>query len=128
LRLVEKQPKHLVPYLLALSDVSVVHLKDSPLFRTVIPSKIFEAMAMKKPIVLGVEGEAREIIEEAGAGLPIRPEDADALVDAVCRLRADRALYDRMGENGLDYVRRYHDRKDLARQYWAILERVTTGA
>ena len=127
LRIVEKQPKQLVPYLLALSDVSVVHLKDSPLFRTVIPSKIFEAMAMKKPIVLGVEGETREIIEEAGAGIPIRPEDAGALVEAVTRLRNDRALYERMGESGLAYVRRHHDRRDLAERYWEILENVRPG-
>jgi len=123
-RLIPKQPKEKVPYLLALSDVSVVHLKASPLFKTVIPSKIFEAMAMRKPIVLGVEGEARAIIEEAEAGIPITPEHADELVQAVCALKSDQTLYSYLAENGFAYVNQYHDRRKLARRFWAILESV----
>ena len=82
-RLVDKVPKETVPYLLGLSDVSVVHLRDDPLFETVIPSKMFEAMITRTPIVLGVRGEARSIVEGAEAGLFIPPEDPDALVEAV---------------------------------------------
>ena len=126
-RLIDKQPKDRVPYLMALSDVSVVHLKDSPLFRTVIPSKIFEAMAMKRPIVLGVKGETQDIIEAAEAGIAVQPEDADALVEAVRRLREDASLYRSMAHNGHAYVHAYHDRKKLARRYWAMLEGVFKG-
>lgn len=127
-RMIEKQPRERVPYLLAISDVSVVHLKRSPLFKTVIPSKIFEAMAMKRPIILGVEGETRDIIEEAGAGICIRPEDPDALNEAVQRLKNDAAMHRSMGENGCDYVHRNHDRRVLARKYWRLLEDVATGS
>jgi len=129
-RLIEKQPKNRVPYLLALSDVSIVHLRDTPVFQTVIPSKIFEAMALKRPIVLGVRGESEEIIRKAGAGIPIQPENADELVEAVQRLKKDRELYDQMARAGYDYVHEYHDRCELARQYWTILEgvcRVSAG-
>lgn len=121
-RLIDKQPRELVPYFLALSNVSVVHLRKSPLFKTVIPSKIFEAMAMRKPIVLGVEGETKDIIEEAGAGIPVTPEDPAALLNAILKLKADSNLYGAAAAGGFSYVHRHHDRRKLARRYWSILE------
>jgi glycosyltransferase involved in cell wall biosynthesis len=123
-RLVEKQPKDKVPYFLGVSDVSVVHLKNSPLFETVIPSKIFESMAAGNPIVHGVRGESKELIEEAGAGIPVPPEDADAIVEAVTRLKDDTTLYQQMSRSAREYVRKNHDRSGLARRYWALLETV----
>lgn len=124
-RLVDKVPKETVPYLLALTDASVVHLRDSALFETVIPSKMFEAMATRTPIVLGVRGEAKAIVEEAGAGLAIPPEDPDALVAAVRRLKSDPKLHARMAQNACEYVHAHFDRRDLARAYAALLEQVT---
>lgn len=124
-RLVDKQPKHVVRHLLALSDAAVVHLRASVLFHSVIPSKIFEAMAMKLPIILGVEGETREIIEEAGAGIAITPEDAGALASAVRSLYEDGALCERLGRQGSEYVHERHDRKKLARRYWHLLHSVS---
>lgn len=123
-RLVDKVPKEEVPYLLALTDVSVVHLRDADLFKTVIPSKIFEGMATRTPIVLGVRGEAQAIIEEAEAGLSIPPEDPEALFDAVRRLKRDPDLHARMAESGYAYVHAHFDRRDLAREYAALLEEV----
>ena len=67
-----QQPKERMPVLWAAADVSLVLLKRSDLFKTVIPSKIFEAMAMERPLILGVEGEAKALVEEAGAGTCIR--------------------------------------------------------
>ncbi len=123
-RLVDKQPRSLIPYLLALTDVSVVHLRASPLFETVIPSKIFEAMAMGRPIILGVSGESKKIVEEAGAGIAIPPEDAAALASAVETLSQDLETCERYGREGREYVFRCHDRKKLARRYWRLLENV----
>jgi glycosyltransferase involved in cell wall biosynthesis len=123
-RLVSKQTRELVPYFLALTDVCVVHLKDAPLFRTVIPSKMFEAMVMGKPIALGIRGEAAEIVTAAEAGICFAPEDADGLVKVVEELQRDQVLYRRLSENGRRYVTRHHDRKDLARRYWALLETI----
>lgn len=60
---------------ISLLDVSLVNLRNTPLFRTVIPSKIFENAAMGVPILLGVAGEARAIIERYGAGVAFEPED-----------------------------------------------------
>ncbi len=123
-RLVDKVPKEDVRYLMALTDVSVVHLRRSDLFKTVIPSKIFEAMATRTPIVLGVEGETKAIIEAAGAGIPITPEDAGELVEAVLRLRNDPALHAQMGERGYAFVHEHFNREKLARRYADLLARI----
>ena len=123
-RLLDKQPKHLMPYLLALSDVNVVHLRDMPLFGTVIPSKIFEAMAMGRPVVIGVRGESQKIVEDGDVGLAIPPEDPEALVEAVVRLKSSPELYARLSTNGPAYVRQHYDRKTLARRYWDVLAEV----
>ncbi len=123
-RLVPKQPKEMVPYFMALTDVSVVHLRRSPLFETVLPSKLFEAMGNGKPVVLGVEGEAKETLEAAEAGIAIPPEDADALAAAVAQLRQNPVQFGVLAENGRAYVRAHHDRRALAHRYAETLARV----
>jgi glycosyltransferase involved in cell wall biosynthesis len=82
-----------MPRVWSLCDVALVHLKDDPVFGTVIPSKIFEAMGMGLPILLvAPDGEAREIVEEDGAGFWVPAGVPEALAAAVTRLRADGAL------------------------------------
>jgi colanic acid biosynthesis glycosyl transferase WcaI len=110
---------------IAAVDVSLVHLRDQPLFRTVIPSKIFEIMAMENPMVLGVEGESAAIVQEAEAGLCVPPEDPRALADAVVRLVEDPALRARLGANGLAHVRAHYDRRVLAGRVLETFEEVT---
>jgi len=60
---------------LHLMDIALVNLKKSDIFLTVIPSKIFEAAAIQKPILLGLEGETKGIIEKYGAGICFEPEN-----------------------------------------------------
>ena len=76
---------------ISILDVSLINLRKSPLFKTVIPSKIFENAGMGIPILLGVDGEARQIVESYGAGLAFEPENEedfrtklDALLQADC--------------------------------------------
>ena len=71
----------------ALTDLNLVTLLDQPLFRTVIPSKIFEIMAMGRPILSSVHGEARTILESAGAATFVDPENAEQLANAIRELR-----------------------------------------
>ena len=123
-RLIGKVPKADVPYMLALTDASLVHLKASPLFKTVIPSKMFEAMATRTPIILGVEGEAQDIVEEAGAGVFMPPEDAGALVEAAKRLKGNPKLHAQLGDNGYHHVHTHYDRTTLARRYIDVLRAV----
>ena len=88
--LLPSQPREKMPRLWSLCDVAVVHLKNTPLFATVIPSKIFEAMAMQRPILIGLPaGEATGIVEETGTGLAVPAEDPAALAASIRELRDD---------------------------------------
>ena len=105
-------------------DVALVLLRDSPLFRHVLPSKMFEAMGMERPIILGVKGESAEILEESGAGITIPPEDAPALAHSVTEMADDRERCAALGSKGRRYAREKFNREVLAMQMLAELERV----
>lgn len=113
--------RSVMPDVWGASDVSLVLLKDDPLFRKVIPSKIFEAMAMRCPIILGVEGEAREIVVGGGCGVAIRPGNAEDLAAAVRQLVDDPKLAAELGANGRRLAVEHYDRRNLAARYLAIL-------
>lgn len=117
-------PKSEMPCVLAASDACLVHLARRELFRTVMPSKIFEAAAMAKPIVLGVEGFAAEVVSGAGAGICIEPENAEQLVAAVLRLASDRELAGRFGRAGSERIAAAYDYSELASAYAALLRGV----
>lgn len=116
-----QEPKGKMPYLWALSDASLVLLKKSKLFTTVIPSKIFESMAMEKPVILGVEGETAEILKTADAGFCIEPENSHELAERVLELYRNRDLAAKLGTNGRRHVAEYYDRTVLARRYESLL-------
>lgn len=125
--MLDQQPKDRMPALWGAIDASLVLLKKSDLFRTVIPSKIFEAMAMRRPIILGVEGESRRLVEEAGAGITIEPENAAELARAVRHLVADPDLRASLADSGRSFVEARFDRRRLAGIYVAHLEQVAAG-
>ena len=118
------QPHERVPAYLATSDVSLVPLRRKPLFQKVLPSKLFEIMGCSRPLILGVEGEARAAVERAGAGLCVTPEDPDALTRAILTLYRDPQLADDMGRRGCGFVRRNYSRERLAARYLDLLQRV----
>ncbi len=121
LRIVGQLPKSDMPALWSAADISVILLKKCDTFTKVLPSKMFEAMAMERPIVLGVEGEAKALLEEAGAGLAITPESAEELAAAVTRLADDPALRKRLGRQGAAHAREHFDRAELAKRYLEVL-------
>lgn len=116
-------PRREVPALLAAADLSAIVLRDSPTFTGVLPSKIFEAMAMQTPIVLGVRGEAQALVEAAHAGLAFTPGDPAALVATLhsfAMLGAPgRAA---MGQQARSFALLHHDRTRQARQLADFLE------
>lgn len=126
--ILDRQPRRDALALLEASDVSIVALKDDPVFRTVIPSKIFESMGKGRPILLGVQGEAhRIVIEEAGCGLAYTPESPTELVAALEHLRDDPDLRESLGKRGLQVVAQQYNRTDLARSFVDRLLRLTGG-
>ena len=64
-------------------------LKKTELFKTVIPTKLLEYMACERPVIVAVDGQARQIVEEAGAGVFVEAENSNALVDAILNLAED---------------------------------------
>jgi glycosyltransferase involved in cell wall biosynthesis len=93
-------PSH-IGDVLAAADVLVVHLKDDPLFEITIPSKTQFYLAMGKPILIGVSGEAARIVTEAGAGIVTPPENSAAMAEAMLHMaHLPQAELDAMGERG----------------------------
>ena len=121
-----RQPKEGALALLEASDVSLVLLRRRDLFKTVLPSKMLEAMAMSKPVILGVEGEARRILEESKGGIAVTPEDVGTLIAAIERLRTDETLRCELGRNGREYIQERYDRIKLADAYAELLIRVAS--
>ena len=124
IKILGQLPKSDMPRLWSVSCASLVLLRKLDLFLTVIPSKIFEGMAMKKPIIMGVDGESREIVKEAGAGVFIEPESAEDLAREVQRLADSSELCERLGNSGHQHVTKHFDRQVLATQYEEILSSV----
>ena len=112
-----------IPEVLSFADACLVHLRAVPLFTTVMPSKIFEAAAMGRPLVLGVGGFARRFVEDAGCGLCIEPENDGELVEAVLRLAGHPELRRRLGEAGRATVHGAFDRDRLASRYLELIQR-----
>ena len=125
--MLEQMPKERMPEIWGLTDVSLVLLKKTPVFETVIPSKIFESMAMKRPVLLGVRGESQKIIEDSGAGICIEPENEEALAKAVLELFESPDRAEQMGENGRALVESTFNRAVLARKYLEIIEKTVNG-
>ena len=124
---VDSVPKSEVARYWSLLDVSIIHLRRTPLFETVIPSKLFECMGMGIPVLHGVAGESAAIVEREGAGWVFQPEDAGALAALVRRVRADPAMLAACRERCLAAAGRY-DRRALALAMLGELERVAARA
>ena len=101
-------------------DVSIIHLRLTPLFETVIPSKLFECMGMGIPVLHGVAGESAEIVRSEDVGEVFEPDNAVALADVLLKLRADPARLQHYRERGLAAARHY-DRAALAARMLQVL-------
>lgn len=121
--LIDSVSKDRVADFVALQDAALVNLRHSPLFKTVIPSKIFETASMRIPILLGVDGEAREMIEEFGAGLYYEPENKEDFLTKLNLLFSSKDIYDNCC-NGGEKLAMTYDRRKLANEMLKILETV----
>ena len=121
-------PHEQIPAFLAAMDVVIVHLKAHPLFRTVIPSKIFEAMAMGKPLIHAVEGESARIVEESGAGICVPSGNAEALAEAVVSLRESPEMALEFKKNGRRSAEQRYGRRVKADAAIGSLQRLVVQA
>ncbi len=121
---IDEQPRERLLAFYRASDVSLVPLKRLPVFKKVLPSKLFELMGVGCPVICGVEGEAAELVMRAEAGLCIEPEDAGALIGAINRMRDGAELRKQMGENGRRFVTTHYLRSTMAEKYIDALESV----
>lgn len=119
--MLDSVPKSEVHRYISILDLSLINLKKSPLFTTVIPSKIFENAGMEIPIIMGVEGEAREIVEKYGAGLCFEPENEPDFNEKLSMLLNDDDLYRRCKE-GCRRLSMDFDRKKLAADMLEVIE------
>ena len=104
-----------MPAVLQAIDVALVPLKNLPLFQGAIPSKVFEALAMEVPLLLGVDGEAkRHFIEKAEAGWYFEPENAQALTACIMHIAKEPKMIQQAGKNGRAYVSQHFNRDQIA--------------
>jgi glycosyltransferase involved in cell wall biosynthesis len=78
-------------------------------------------MACKRPVVLAIDGVARKLIADAKAGLFAEPENPEAFVEAIEKLKQDPKLAKKMGESGYEYAAENYCRAKLAVKYLEIL-------
>lgn len=114
---VSQQQRKDVPRYYATSDLCLVPLRTAGLFTKNIPSKIYEVMACGKPIVIGTHGESRRLVEQAGAGIGVEPDDAEELANAILELSRDRERTRQLGANGRKYAELNFRREEIAERY-----------
>jgi len=117
---IDSVPKSDVAPYWSLLEVSIIHLRKTELFTTVIPSKLFECMGMGIPVLHGVEGESADIVRDQGVGVPFQPENVDQLCESLNRLRADARELAAFRGNCLTAAGRF-DRRFLAARMLDVL-------
>ena len=113
-------PRNMINAVMTACDACLVHLAPAELFSTVLPSKVFELMALDVPIIMGVGGQAGDIVLEAGAGVQMIPGDPVSLLSGIEQVK----LNPPDAFRGRDYIERHYDRKVLAKRLLDVMEQV----
>lgn len=117
------QPLETIPYFLQAGDVLVHSMKDVPVTKGSLPSKLFEYMASGKPILYGsADGEAVEELRKAGGALSFHCEDISSLSGLIMDLKSGRIDGKQLGEQYSDHVKAYHSREIWAKKYLNFIE------
>jgi glycosyltransferase involved in cell wall biosynthesis len=116
-----------VPRLYAEADAAVVLLRDRPLFERALPTKMLEAMAAARPIILSARGEAAGLVSDCGAGLVVPPEDPEALARAFAHLAAARDRAADLGAAGRRCAVERFSREHMVDRWWDVLDRLARG-
>jgi glycosyltransferase involved in cell wall biosynthesis len=109
------------------ADVCVATLQNIAMFRMTYPNKVFDYLAAGRPVVLGIDGVIREVVERAQGGLFVRPGDSHALANAIRQLAADPDRCREMGQSGRAYVRQHFNRSDHGELFTSVLRSAVRG-
>jgi colanic acid biosynthesis glycosyl transferase WcaI len=121
-----QQPREKIPAYVSAADLCLVMLKKTELFKTVIPTKLLEYMACERPVIVAVDGQARQIVEEAQAGVFVEPEDVESLVETIVSLANDPERRRKMGVSGRNYILSNFSRETTAQRYLSVLQEVVS--
>lgn len=124
IRFLEALPEVDLPPFIRLANVGLATTAKLPLTKGSLPVKMFSYMACARPVLLAVDGEARELVEAAQAGLYIAPEDGTALAKAIIELMHNPTLCNTLAENGRRFVEAHYSRKNQSRQLARLLGEV----
>jgi glycosyltransferase involved in cell wall biosynthesis len=116
----DPRPAHEIPDLVASADIVVVPLKMY--IPGAVPSKLYEAMASGRVVILIAEGEAAEIVREHHAGVIVRPNDIATLTQSLRMLMARPDLRRKLGKNGRNAAETYFDRSKICERFIDYLE------
>ncbi|MEY8349328.1 glycosyltransferase family 4 protein [Bacillus cereus] len=114
---IDPQSKAVIPDFCNASDVCTAVLKKVDTFKTVYPNKVFDYMSCAKPILLGIDGVARELVEDSECGVYVDPEDTIKFKETIIDLYQNRDRLKEMGSNGYSFVQQQFSRKVLADKY-----------
>jgi glycosyltransferase involved in cell wall biosynthesis len=123
LTLLPEKPREQIPDYLSAADVALIPLKKAEIFKGALPSKIFDAWACERPVLLSIDGEARELVKSVNGGIFIPPEDSAKMAEELISLRDSPTERQSMGENGLNYTRQNLSRYALAENLILHLEK-----
>ena len=126
-RFVAQQPRDRIPAYISASDVCVVPLRNSALFSSVLPTKLLEFMSCARPVIIGVNGLARKIVQDANAGIYVEPENSAELVHAIQQLASNSELCKTLGRNGRYYILQKFTRRQTAEAYLRVLNDLVSG-
>ncbi|MFJ7937156.1 glycosyltransferase family 4 protein [Peribacillus sp. NPDC096622] len=121
---VDSQPKKVIPDFCNASDICTAVLKKVDTFKTVYPNKVFDYMSCAKPILIGIDGIARKLVEESESGYYVDPENPKEFKEKVMELYHNKQLQTKLGENGLAFVRENFSRESLAEKYANEIKKV----
>ena len=119
--LLDAIPKSEVAEHISVADVALINLRKSDTFKKVLPSKIFENAAMSTPILLGVEGEAKELVSSYEAGLCFEPENKVDFLEKINLIYRDKNQYEKF-QKGCQLLAKAFDRKALALEMLGVMQ------
>jgi len=124
LTVLDEIPRERIAIHISAADCCLVPLKRKPLFLGALPSKMFDFMACERPVIVSVDGEARRIVEQSGAGIFVEPENTEQMVAAIRQMKDSPETCRHMGLAGRALVRERFSRRQQALKLEAILQEI----